>query len=243
MNCHPVNLGFLWKPRIFIYFELYTSITDVILQSHAKPRGQQRQNLGVIGSLSTWPKRTEFLPTHYSLPRYLLLKRIPMIPGLENVRVSRTYIEIDMMQLVLSHCPWFNACMSLIVGSLFVCIIGLWMSDLKSPQHLAEQTQSFLSYPLNFSKTLTKLRKRFLKKTHKQVHLSMGMQSAATSFKKAMNSPLSLCSPKFLTTSGINDWIISMSSLLFWNRIFRFRRLNFALFHAFFLYQIWGCSF
>ena len=28
---------------------------------------------------------------------YLLLKRIP---GLENVRVSRTYIEIDMMQYV-----------------------------------------------------------------------------------------------------------------------------------------------
>ena len=63
----------------------------------------------------------------------------------------------------------------------------------------------------------------------------MGMHSAATSFKKATNSPLSLCSPKFLTTSGINDWIISMSSLLFWNRIFRFRRLNFALFHAFFI--------
>ena len=83
-----------------------------------------------------------------------------------HVRASRTYIEIDMMQLVLSHCPWFNACwrISLIVGSLFVCIIGLWMSDPKSPQHLAEQTQSFLSCPLNFSKILTKLRKRFLKK-------------------------------------------------------------------------------
>ena len=27
----------------------------------------------------------------------------------------------------------------------------------------------------------------------------MGMRSAATSFKKIMNSPLSLCSPKFLT--------------------------------------------
>ena len=66
-------------------------------------------------------------------------------------------------------------------------------------------------------------------------HLSMGMWSAATSFKKAMNSPLSFSSPKFLTTSGINDWIISMSSLLFSNRIFRFRRQNFALFHAFFI--------
>ena len=33
----------------------------------------------------------------------------------------------------------------------------------KSPQHLAEQTQSFLWYRLNFSETLTKLWKRFLK--------------------------------------------------------------------------------
>ena len=30
------------KTRIFIYFELYSSITGVILQYHAKPRGQQR---------------------------------------------------------------------------------------------------------------------------------------------------------------------------------------------------------
>ena len=31
-----------------------------------------------------------------------------------------TYIEIDTMQLVLSHCPWFNAFISLSVGSSFV---------------------------------------------------------------------------------------------------------------------------
>ena len=47
--------------------------------------------------------------------------------------VSRTYTKIDMMQLVLSHCPWFNAYMSLIVWSSCVCIIGLWMSDPSPP--------------------------------------------------------------------------------------------------------------
>ena len=41
---------------------------------------------------------------------------------------------------------------------------------------------------------------------------------------------------------GNNDWIIPMSSLLFWNRTFRFLRLNFALFHAFF-FQIWMALF
>ena len=60
------------------------------------------------------------------------------------------------------------------------------------------------------------------------------MRSAATSFKNAMNSPFSLCSPTFLTTPGIKDWIISMSSLLFCNRTFRCLLLNFALFRGFF---------
>ena len=63
--------------------------------------------------------------------------------GLRMCSVSRTYIEIDMMHLVLSHCPWFNAIMFLSVGSSFVSIIGLWMLDPKSPYHLPEQTQSF----------------------------------------------------------------------------------------------------
>ena len=89
-----------------------------------------------------------------------------------------------------------------------------------------------LVFPKEYHLTTSNNRRRAI--------LSMGMRSATASFKKAMNSPLSLCSPKFLTTPVINDWINSMSSLLFWNRIFRFRRLNFALFDAFFYIKYGG---
>ena len=50
------------------------------------------------------------------------------------------------------------------------------MLDPKSPQHLPEQTQSFFIIPLNFSKTLMKLRKRFLKKlTYKWAVRNVGL--------------------------------------------------------------------
>ena len=93
-----------------------------IMQNHVVRKSKICE---LLGHNRRGPKKG-FLPTHYSLPRYLLLKRIP---GLENVRVWRTYIEIDVMQLVLSHCPWFNAFMSLSVGSSFVKITGLCMLD------------------------------------------------------------------------------------------------------------------
>ena len=79
-------------------------------------------------------------------------------------------------KLVLSHCPWFNAFMSgiyVLKCRFNICLNNRFMNVRPQvpvppppppPQHLPEQTQSFLSYPLNFSKTLMKLRKRFLKK-------------------------------------------------------------------------------
>ena len=129
----------------------------------------------LLGHYRRGPKSTEFLPTHYSLPRYLLLKRIP---GLENVRVSRVYRAYDAIGFVtlsLIQCIYVLKC------RVIICLDNRFMNVRPQvPPPFTRTKQSFLSYPLNFSKTLIKLRKRFFKKlTYKWAVRNVSLFSVA----------------------------------------------------------------
>ena len=71
------------------------------------------------------------------------------------------YDAIGFVTLSLIQCIYVLKC------RVIICLDNKFMNvRLQVPQHSSEQTQSFLSYPLNFSKPLMKFRKKFLKNSY-----------------------------------------------------------------------------
>ena len=118
MNYHPVKFGF-YKNLEFSFILNCTVLSRVlfynVMQSRVVSKGKICELLGYYRcgpNLQNSFRLTIHYHAIYCWNVFLGL-RMCVYRALIN-------IEIDMMQLVLSQCPWFNAFMSLSVGSSFV---------------------------------------------------------------------------------------------------------------------------